>query len=107
VGLDLRRPMLVSMAKNLQMLEVRLMPGERVEYAMPFESLQVLTPLWNLEVLSVELVGAGPNLLDPFCSLPNLRVLEVRAFARQFRYVCIWSNCGTNMNDLIRADSKP
>lgn len=66
------------MANNLRNLEVRLIPGEREEYALPFESVQVLTHLRTLEQLSVQVIGAGTNLLEPFCNFQNLQALEVR-----------------------------
>eukprot|EP00884_Botryococcus_braunii_P016210 jgi/Botrbrau1/3272/Bobra.174_1s0040.1 len=74
------RPKFMLMANTLKVLEVRLVPGERAEYALPFERLEVLTHLHNLEHLSVQLTTeAGANILEPFCSFQNLHVLEIHS----------------------------
>lgn len=70
------RPVIPKMANALRVLEIRIMPGERADFALPFEYLELLSPLRNLEELSVQVTGAT-NILEPFCTFPNLRILEV------------------------------
>lgn len=71
------RPILPNMANALRVLEIRIMPLERADFAMPFQSLEMLSTLRNLEELIVQVTGASTNILEPFCNFPNLRILEV------------------------------
>jgi hypothetical protein len=72
------RPMLPAMANSLKVLDIRLMPGERSEYAMPFDAVPNLSALRNLEDLYLQVTGGGNQLLDPFCTFTKLRCLQVR-----------------------------